>query len=179
MKLFKKLLVLIISCFKSKKQSSVKVPHDEKEDFYRQVALEVAKSLGLNTIEEYNALCAEHEQEKKRRSLDLRGKNKGEVLAALYNYAQAVMDLRYYGIKDFGLMSREYIEGILMGYSTPLLMTAEKANLLLKEEQRFDKIFTASLKVDLSGDYLDPVLYDRDNGGNGSAAHVLSIYGLI
>lgn len=76
--------------------------------------------------------------------ISLKGKNKAEVLAALYNNA-----------KPLGL-------GFLQNNSTP--MAKEEAEALLKEQTYFDYLNGRVLKVDLSGDYLDPWLYNRDNG---------------
>ena len=43
-------------------------------------------------------------------------------------------------------------------------MTREEANELLEQTTYFDYLKGRIMKVDLSGDEFNPVLYDRDNG---------------
>ena len=80
--------------------------------------------------------------------IDISGMNKGKVLAALYN-----------GSKVQGLGFFQAVGGD---------MTEEQANDLLATQTRFDYLHRKVMKVDLSGDHIDPWLYDRDNG-EGSA----------
>lgn len=68
------------------------------------------------------------------------------MLAALYN-----------GAKPQGL-------GFLNYDPTP--MNIEEARALLERTQSFDYLKGRVMKVDLSGDQLDPRSYDRDNGEN-------------
>ena len=53
-----------------------------------------------------------------------------------------------------------------MGYIafSPIPMTDDEARELLKQGTYFDYIKGRVLKVDLSKEFLDPRLYDRDNG---------------
>lgn len=85
-------------------------------------------------------------------TINIKGKDKAEVLVALYNHA-----------KPLGL-------GVKLYDSTP--MKVEEAKNLLKGETYFDYIKGRVLKVDMSGDELDVSLYDRDNG-HGAAERAL------
>lgn len=85
--------------------------------------------------------------------IDLTNKNKAEVLARLYNAS-----------KPQGLGILHYEES---------RMTIEEAqNLLDSGQTYFDYLKGRVMKIDLSGDTLDPRLYDRDNG-QGSADFAL------
>ena len=76
--------------------------------------------------------------------IDIRGIDKAQVLQALYNAARSVG------------------RGILQYDPTP--MTLEEARALLQRGTYFDYVHGRAMKVNLSGDELDPWLYDRDNG---------------
>lgn len=80
--------------------------------------------------------------------IDLTKYDKAEVLAILYNHS-----------KPQGM-------GFLQADSNP--MTKEEAQDLLaklpEKYKYFDYLKGRIMKVDLTGDYLDPSLYDRDNG---------------
>lgn len=77
--------------------------------------------------------------------INIKGLNKAEVLAALYNHA-----------KPQGMGFLQY---------TPEDMTKDQAQKLLDNGDRyFDYVKGRVMKVELSQDYLDPWLYDRDNG---------------
>lgn len=84
--------------------------------------------------------------------INLKDTNKAKVLAALYNNA-----------KPQGM-------GFLHFDVTP--MTEEEAEEILKLQTHFDYLKGRVMKVDLSGDYFDSWLYDRDNG-DGSAEQAL------
>lgn len=87
--------------------------------------------------------------------IDLTGKNKAEVLAKLYN------------------ASRPLGMGFL--HATPEPMKIDEAQKLLDDGHTyFDYLKGRVMKIDLSGDQLDPRLYDRDNGP-GAAAAALAI----
>lgn len=86
--------------------------------------------------------------------IDLTNKNKAEVLAKLYN------------------ASRPLGMGCL--HCTSDDMSIEEAQTLLDTGQtRFDYLKGRVMKVNLSGNALDPWLYDRDNG-QGAAEAALS-----
>lgn len=85
-------------------------------------------------------------------TINLKGLKKAEVLAALYNASHP---------QGMGLLHFE-----------PTPMTAEEAESLLKEQTYFDYLKGRVMKVDLSGNTLDPWLYDRDNG-QGAAQRVI------
>jgi len=76
--------------------------------------------------------------------IDIKDLNKAEVLAGLYNASRP--------------------QG--MGFITydPIPMQVEEAESLLKKSMYFDYLKGRVMKLDLSGDSLDPWLYDRDNG---------------
>lgn len=76
--------------------------------------------------------------------ISLTGLNKGDVLAALYNASRA---------QGMGFMQYE---------AKP--MTRAEAEQILEKTTYFDYLKGRVMKVDLSGDELDPRLYDRDNG---------------
>lgn len=79
-------------------------------------------------------------------NINLEGKNKAIVLAALYNNS-----------KPLGM-------GILQFDPTP--MSEEEAQEILKEQTHFDYLKGRVMKVDLGGKEFNPRLYNRDNGEN-------------
>lgn len=85
--------------------------------------------------------------------IDISGMDKAEVLAKLYNAARPQgMGFLHYTAQD---------------------MTAEEAKELLSDGRAyFDYLKGRVMKVNLSGDLLCPVLYDRDNG-EGAARRAL------
>jgi len=78
--------------------------------------------------------------------ISLKGCDRSAVLAALYNRARPL--------------------GLGLIHYTPEPMTVDEARRLLDNPgpHYFDYVKGRVLKVDLSGDTLDPSLYDRDNG---------------
>ena len=84
--------------------------------------------------------------------IDINGLNKALVLAALYNHSrpQGMGFLHYKAEK----------------------MTEEQAAELLKKRNYFDYLHGRVMKVDLTGDTLDPRLYDRDNGAGEAAREI-------
>jgi hypothetical protein len=88
--------------------------------------------------------------------IDIKGKNKAAVLAALYNASRPL---------GMGVM-----------HFDPALMTVEEAVEIILEippvALSFDYLKGRVMKVNLSGDEFDPWLYDRDNG-EGAAARAL------
>lgn len=83
--------------------------------------------------------------------IDLKGKNKATVLAKLYNASRPLgMEFLQANGKD---------------------MTEAEAQAILDSGQTyFDYLKGRVMKVDLSGDELDPWLYDRENGQGAAAA---------
>jgi len=77
-------------------------------------------------------------------SISLVGLDKADVLAALYN------------------ASRPLGMGFIQYDSAP--MTRDEAAKFLAQDTYFDYLKGRVMKVDLSGDELDPWGYDRDNG---------------
>lgn len=85
--------------------------------------------------------------------VDIKGLNKAEVLAALYNNS-----------KPLGL-------GFL--HFDPMDMTVAEAEEILNQTTYFDYLKGRVMKVDLSsGDSFEEWLYDRDNG-KGAAQRVI------
>lgn len=84
--------------------------------------------------------------------IDIRGLDKAEVLAALYNASHA--------------------QGMGFLHFTPERMTKEEAANLLKETSYFDYVKGRILKISLQTDDLEERLYDRDNG-SGAAYRAL------
>ncbi len=85
--------------------------------------------------------------------IDISKVSKPAVLAALYNDALATTI-------------------ILLG-GTPIDMTIEQAEELLEKTSLFNCLDYRPMNVDLSGDTLDPSLYDEDNG-EGAAAEAIA-----
>lgn len=83
--------------------------------------------------------------------IDLKGKNKAEVLAKLYNASRPL------GLGFLQADGKDMTE-------------AEAQEILDSGQTYFDYIKGRVMKVDLSGDELDPCLYDRDNGQGAAAA---------
>jgi hypothetical protein len=85
--------------------------------------------------------------------IDIGGLDKAEVLAALHNNTRAVGLGRLHDRGD---------------------VTADDVRPQFEDRSRlyFDYVFGRPIKVDLSGDSFDPVLYDRD-AGPGSARRAI------
>ncbi len=87
-------------------------------------------------------------------SISLEGLNKPVVFAALYNNAKT--------------------QGMGIFKFTPEEMTSEEAENNFGEcSGSYDYVNGRVMKIDLSGDSLDPRLYDRDNG-IGAASQIIS-----
>ena len=84
--------------------------------------------------------------------IDLTGIDKAKVLAALYNKS-----------KPLGMGYMHY---------PPEDMTILQAERLLLDNTYFDYVKGRVMKIDLSGNSLNPRLYDRDNG-EGAAERAL------
>lgn len=87
--------------------------------------------------------------------IDIRSLSKAEVLAALYNAASPA------GL-GFAHEARAAAD-----------MTVVEARELLRGQTTFDYLYGRSCKIDLSSDLFDPWLYDRDNGGPGTAERII------
>jgi hypothetical protein len=86
--------------------------------------------------------------------INLKDKNKAEVLAKLYNASRPLgMGFLHYEAKD--------------------MTTAEAQRILDTGQKYFDYLKGRVMKVDLSGDEFDERLYDRDNGDGTAAAALL------
>lgn len=84
--------------------------------------------------------------------IDISKLDKAEVLAALYNNSHPM------GLGLLQFNSKE--------------MTVKEARKLLETQVSFDYIYGRVMKIDLSGDTLDPWLYDRDNGEGAAKAAI-------
>ena len=80
---------------------------------------------------------------------------KPAVLAVLYNNSKP---------QGFGFL-----------HFDPKPMTVELAQELLDHQTYFDYLKGRVMKVDLSGDELDPFLYDRDNGQGAAERAIATI----
>lgn len=87
--------------------------------------------------------------------VDITGLDKAEVLAALYNNS-----------RPLGMGHLHFVPGNLPIEEARALI--EQRGIALNYEYLKGRV----MKVDLTGDELDPRLYDRDNGP-GAAAHVI------
>ena len=76
--------------------------------------------------------------------MNIKDKNKAAILAALYNSSK---------VQGMGWLQAKSGQ-----------MTEHEAADLLKEQTHFDYLHGKVMKIDLSGDELNPRLYDRDNG---------------
>lgn len=76
--------------------------------------------------------------------INIKGINKAEVLAALYNASK---------IQGMGFLQAKSGQ-----------MTTLEAEEILKTRSYFDYLYGKVMKIDLSGDSFNPWLYDRDNG---------------
>jgi hypothetical protein len=88
--------------------------------------------------------------------IDISKLNKAQVLAVLYNNSRPL---------GLGIMQ----------YEQKRMTEAEAAELLSKQDGYFDYVKGRVMKVDLSGDTLDPWGYDRDNGQGAAAAAIASL----
>lgn len=85
--------------------------------------------------------------------IDISNLDKAQVLAALYNNAKP--------------------RGLGFGAAEPQDMTPEEAQEFLNQNTYFDYLKGRPLKTDLEGTSFDPSLYDRDQGGEGSAQRII------
>jgi hypothetical protein len=83
--------------------------------------------------------------------IDITGLDKAELLAALYNNSQ---------VQGMGFLQAE-----------PGTMTASEARRLLEARTYFDYLKGRVMKIDLSGDTLDPWGYDQRLRAGRNAAH--------
>ena len=89
--------------------------------------------------------------------IDIKGLDKADVLAVLYNAS-----------KPLGMGFMQY---------DPQLMTREEAQELIGAGQTyFDYLNGRVMKIDISGDELDPWGYDRDNGQGAVEKAVSALY---
>jgi hypothetical protein len=84
--------------------------------------------------------------------IDISELNKADVLAALYNNSRP--------------------QGMGFMHHNSSAMSAKEAAEILERGTYIDYLNGRVMKVDLSGEELDPYLYDRDNG-HGAAARAL------
>jgi hypothetical protein len=88
-------------------------------------------------------------------NISIQGLNKAKVLAALYNHA-----------KSGGMGAIEY--------DPKHIMTEEEAVTILQKDTEFQWLKGRIMKINMSSDKeIDPWRYDRDNGGDGTAAKII------
>lgn len=89
--------------------------------------------------------------------INISGIDKAAILAALYNNSKA--------------------QGMGFLHFTPQDMSVDEAKQLLQQETCFDYLHGRVMKINLTGDTLDPWGYDRDNGAGAAEraiAHLLA-----
>jgi len=84
--------------------------------------------------------------------IDIKGLDKGLVLAALYDASQPL--------------------GMGFLHYDPKPMSVDEANLLLEKQSHFDYLKGRVMKINLSGDAFDERLYDRDNSEGAARAAI-------
>lgn len=84
--------------------------------------------------------------------IDIKGIDKVEILRSLYDRAQ-VQGMGFLNYRPGGL-------------------SREEAETLISQTTYFDYLYGRVMKVELSGDSLDPRLYDRDNGHGAASSAV-------
>lgn len=99
--------------------------------------------------------------------VNIKGLDKAEVLAALYNGTRP-MGMGVFKARD-GEMTREQAAEAIGGGDDHVRSFGSWAGKPL----RFDYLFGRPLKVDISGDEFDPFLYDRD-AGQGAAERAIA-----
>lgn len=87
--------------------------------------------------------------------IDIKGLDKGAVVAALYNRAQP--------------------QGMGFLHFDPTPMAADEGAALLNDSPYFDYLKGRVMKVRVAGDELDERLYDRDNGPGAAARAINAI----
>ena len=98
--------------------------------------------------------------------VDIRGLDKAELLAALYNNSQP-MGVGFLQARE-GVMTREQAaEMLVVGDDTARMFPKSR------REGYFDYLYGRPLKVRLDGDVLRTALYNRDNG-LGAAERIVS-----
>jgi len=90
-------------------------------------------------------------------TINLEGLDKSEVLAALYNASKP--------------------QGAGFMHFDPSPMSVNEARTLLEQDTDFDYLKGRVMKISLSGDTLDPWLYNRDNGDGAAEQAIESLRG--
>lgn len=103
----------------------------------------------------YIQIQSDSKRRKEMATISLKGLNKAEVLAALYNASKP--------------------QGMGFLHYDPTPMKTEEAESLLRRQTDFDYLKGRVMKIDLSGEELDSWLYDRDNGEGAAAAAIASL----
>lgn len=83
--------------------------------------------------------------------INIKNMNKGEVLAKLFNASKA---------QGMGFMQNH----------TPEMTVTEAFEIIESGQTYFDYLRGRVMKIDISGDELNPAMYDRDNGEGAAAA---------
>lgn len=103
--------------------------------------------------------------------IDISGLDKAEILATLYNHS-APMGMGVLQARS-GEMTTEIARAIINGGHEGRDYGIQEGHPAYRKLY-FDYLFGRPLKIDLSGDSLDPWGYDRDNGGEGTAERLIS-----
>lgn len=101
--------------------------------------------------------------------IDIKGIDKAELLAALYNNSRP-MGMGFLQARD-GVMTIEQAQAEIKTGDDSARMFGKDGS---HRELRFDYLRGRPLKADISGDSFRPWGYDRDNGGEGAAARIVA-----
>ncbi len=103
--------------------------------------------------------------------VDISGMDKAEVLAALYNASAPVGMGHLQAVA--GEMTTEHARKVIDGHGddTERMFPGVRGG---DRTLIFDYLFGRPLKLDLSKDSFNPWGFDRDNGGNGTAAKIIA-----
>lgn len=103
-------------------------------------------------------------------AIDIKGIDKAELLAALYNNSRP-MGMGFLQARE-GVMTVEQARAeIESGDDSSRMFGKNSAG---NRELYFDYLRGRPLKSNLGGDTFDPWGYDRDNGGTGTAARIIA-----
>lgn len=101
--------------------------------------------------------------------IDIKGIDKAELLAALYNNSRP-MGMGFLQARPGELTIEQAREACGYGDDSTRMLGKNAAG---NRELYFDYLHGRPLKSDLSGDTFRPWGYDRDNGGDGTAARII------
>lgn len=102
-----------------------------------------------------------------RQTIDISGLDKADILRVLYNNSRP-MGLGFLQATEGDLTEQEAQE-----YINRDVLADNDFGQYGDDELYFDYVRGRPLKINLTGDEFDPWGYDRDNGGDGTAARLI------